>query len=115
MKPAGLVWSRRLYLVSNWREHTPVFYLQDLEGDNFRRVSADMYEYMLMNGYAPFEEVPAYDLGFILQAIVDHSSLESAGVLRMLADYVTEGESFADAACRLAVHLFEDGILEREQ
>lgn len=64
--------------------------------------------FMDKNGYTP-----AYDLNYVLQAIVDHSSLEPAGVLRMLADNMIEGESFADGACRLAISLLKSGVLER--
>ncbi|WP_138443437.1 hypothetical protein [Sinomonas susongensis] len=56
--------------------------------------------------------LPAYSVDYILQAIVDRSSLEPAGILRMLADHIIEGESFADAACRLAIDLIKSGVIE---
>lgn len=124
MNVASLELSKELYELSGWKD-TPLLYGGLMK--HTVRFEDDIYTRKEMeeaDGYAIHEDCPAYDLGYLLRKLDDLSDnleLTKDGFhwhCYMRENYVnceaTRSNIPEDAAAKLAIKLFKEGILKND-
>lgn len=105
MNVANLELCKELYELSNWTTD------KWIDGDTG----------LPINGYLAVGDVPAYDLGYLLRKLPPSYSVRhtSEGVFTVILHQgvlskQTQADIPEDAACKLAIELFKQGILQKE-
>jgi hypothetical protein len=121
MNVASLDLCRELYELSGWDDTTFLFIEGDIEG------VGPASEY----GYHPeMGDIPAYDLGYLLRKLPPHINERPITISNYMIDgsswsaaymeydqeiYTASADTPEDAAAKLVIELFKQGILTRER
>jgi hypothetical protein len=142
MNVASLELCRELYELSGWDKTDYVHYRAPYKAATWYEGNADVYWKMVReNSGINLESFPAYDLGYLLWKLPRHLKMKhqvwhllvmngDVAETNWIADYVTvgrecwlhegdrarltEGATPEDAAAKLAIELFKQGILTAE-
>lgn len=120
MHKASLELSRELYELSGW-EGNDRWYMTDPGGKVIGTATPRIFKHDrdYENGYRT--DTPAYDLGYLLRMLPPFTAVQKSDV-DFNANFahndgkleVFRADTPEDAACRLAIELFKQGILTKE-
>jgi hypothetical protein len=112
---ARLELSKRLWELSGWKKTSCVFVHLDGVYDRW-----DLHDRGTAKSYNKSEQVPAYSLGYLIRKLSPCQIIASSDGMywaswNPAADEIEErANSPENATCKLAIELFEQGILKRE-
>lgn len=100
---ARLELSRKLHDLSRWKD-THFSYRPTPSNGN------DNYRVIDIVPNIP-SDIPAYDLGYLLQKIGECADVSKVAVLHMLVGFVDDDEGYAGSAAKLAIELIKQGVI----